>query len=154
RSMREAREVSTMTASGGRRRIAIAGFMHESNTFNPVRTDRAAFAAQSLVFGDALAQEWRDAHHEVGGFLEAGAPSCEPVPLLMAWAVPSGPVTDAVLDEVTQRLITDLARQRPDGLLLALHGAMVAESYPDGDGEVLARLRQAVGPDFPVVVTF
>src|SRR6266849_320535 len=45
-------------------------------------------------------------------------------------------------------------RQRPDGLLLALHGAMVAESYHDADGEVLARLRQALGTDFPIVVTF
>src|SRR5262249_33882292 len=33
------------------------------------------------------------------------------------------------------------------------HGAMVAESYPDADGEVLARLQRALGPDFPIVVT-
>jgi microcystin degradation protein MlrC len=144
-----------MSPSDARRRIAIAGFMHESNTFNPLVTDRAAFAAQSLVFGPALVSEWRDAHHEVGGFLETvAAEGCEAVPLLMAWAVPSGPVADAVLDEITGRLIADLRRERPDGLLLALHGAMVAESHPDGDGEVLARLRQALGPDFPVVVTF
>ena len=51
-------------------RIAVAGFMHESNTFNPLRTDRAAFAAQSLTFGPAVADEWRPAHHEMGGFLE------------------------------------------------------------------------------------
>jgi microcystin degradation protein MlrC len=31
---------------------------------------------------------------------------------------------------------------------------MVAESYPDADGEVLRRIRQAVGPDFPIVVSF
>src|SRR5213076_2019869 len=43
---------------------------------------------------------------------------------------------------------------QPDGLLLALHGAMVAESHPDADGEVLARLRRALGPDFPIAVTF
>jgi microcystin degradation protein MlrC len=51
-------------------------------------------------------------------------------------------------------LIEELRRQEPDGLLLALHGAMVAESHPDADGEVLARLRRALGPEFPVVVTF
>ena len=66
-------------------RIAIAGFMHESNTFNPVITDRAAFAAQSLVFGADLIDEWRDAHHEVGGFFEAAqAEGFEPVPIVMA----------------------------------------------------------------------
>jgi microcystin degradation protein MlrC len=135
-------------------RIAIAGFMHESNTFNPFKADRAAFAIQSLTFGPALAEEWRDAHHEVGGFLEAvAAQGNEPLPLVMAWATPSGLVTDAVLDEVTDHLIRELRRQQPDGLLLALHGAMVAESFSDGDGEVLARLRSALGPELPIVVT-
>src|SRR5438445_4972214 len=136
-------------------RIAVAGFMHESNTFCPLRTDRAAFVAQSLTFGPAMLDEWRDAHHEVGGFLTAiETEGDEPVPICMAWATPSGPVADAVLDEVTAYMIAELRRQRPDGLLLALHGAMVAESYPDADGEVLSRLRQALGSDFPIVVTF
>jgi microcystin degradation protein MlrC len=52
-------------------RIAIAGFMHESNTFNPIKADRPAFQAQSLMFDPRLLDEWRDAHHEVGGFIEA-----------------------------------------------------------------------------------
>jgi microcystin degradation protein MlrC len=135
-------------------RIAIAGFMHESNTFNPLRTDRAAFAAQSLTFGPALRDEWRDAHHEVGGFLEAAAAEgFEPVPLLMAWATPSGPVVDAVFDEITAALAEGLRRERPDGLLLALHGAMVAESHPDADAEVLVRLRRELGPARPIAVT-
>src|SRR5262249_59108701 len=109
-------------------RIAIAGFMHESNTFNPLRTGRAAFSAQCLAFGPGWLDEWRSAHHEVGGFLEAAAVErFEPVPLVMAWATPSGPVTNDVFDEVTGYLIEQLQRQRPDGLLLALHGAMVAE---------------------------
>src|SRR5438105_2590149 len=134
-------------------RVAAAGFMHESNTFNPLRTGRAAFAAQGLAFGRDLLDEWRDAHHEVGGFLEgAAAEGLDPVPLLMAWATPSGPVTDDAFDEITAALIDGLRRERPDGLLLALHGAMVAESHPDADGEVLARLRQAFGPDLPVAV--
>lgn len=136
-------------------RIAIAGFMHESNTFNSLRADRAAFVAQCLQEGPALLAEWRDAHHEVGGYLDAARVlGFEPIPILMAWATPSGPVTDTMLDEVTHRIIRDLQWHRPDGLLLALHGAMVVESYPDGDGEVLARIRQAMGPDFPIVVTF
>jgi microcystin degradation protein MlrC len=135
-------------------RVAIAGFMHESNTFNRLRTDREAFLAQSMTFGKEMVEEWRDAHHEVGGFLEAAdVEGFEAVPIGMAWATPSGPVTRAVFEEVSGRLIEGLQRQPEDGLLLALHGAMVAEGYPDADGEVLARLRRALGPDYPIVVT-
>jgi microcystin degradation protein MlrC len=136
-------------------RIAVAGFLHESNTFNPMPTDRAAFFSQSLLFGPALVDTWRDAHHEVGGFLEAASvEGFEPVPLVMAWAMPSGPVADGVLDEVTGHIIDRLCAERPDGLLLALHGAMVACSHLDADGEIVSRLRRAVGPDFPMAVTF
>jgi microcystin degradation protein MlrC len=135
-------------------RVAIAGFMHESNTFNPTITDRAAFAAQSLVFGNDLIDEWRDAHHEVGGFFDAAKEEgFEPVPIVMAWATPAGPVADSVLEEVTSHIIQQLQQQRPDGFLLALHGAMVTTSHRDADGEVLARLRLALGPDFPIVVS-
>jgi microcystin degradation protein MlrC len=135
-------------------RIAIAGFMHESNTFNPIITDREAFEAQSLQFGQAVIDEWQAAHHEVGGFLEAVAEeSFQPIPILMAWATPSGPVANDVLDLITGHLIQQIKEDKPDGLLLALHGAMVAQSFPDADGEVLSRLRQTLGPDFPIVVT-
>jgi microcystin degradation protein MlrC len=147
--------MSAAVSASRRYRIALAGFMHESNTFNPLRTDWAAFAAQCLSLGPDWVGEWRDAHHEIGGFLEAAdALGFEPVPLALAWAMPCGPVTDGLLEEVSGYLIDELRRQRPDGLLLALHGAMVAESFPDGDGEVLARLRRALGPDVLIVVTF
>jgi len=135
-------------------RIAIAGFMHESNTFNPVVTDRAAFVAQSLTTGAELLDEWREAHHEVGGFIEAASvEGFEAVPLLMAWATPAGPVADAVFDEITERLGELLRDSRVDGLLLALHGAMAAQSHLDADGEILTRLRSAVGRELPIAVT-
>ena len=135
-------------------RIAIAGFMHESNTFNPLCADRAAFAAQSLTLGAGLVEEWRDAHHEMGGFIEGVEKhGAELVPLLMACATPSGPVTEAAFEEMVGHLISGLRRHRPDGLLLALHGAMVSEAHADADGEILARLRKAVGPTLPIVVS-
>jgi microcystin degradation protein MlrC len=135
-------------------RIAIAGFMHESNTFNPLLTDRAAFVAQSLTSGSDLLDEWREAHHEVGGFIEAArVEGFEPVPLLMAWATPGGPVADVVFDEITEQICEMLRDSQADGLLLALHGAMVAQSHLDADAEVLARLRAGVGRDLPIAVT-
>jgi microcystin degradation protein MlrC len=74
----------------------------------------------------------------------AGVEGFEPLPIVMAWATASGPVTDAVFEEVTGHLTAELTRLRPDGLLLALHDAIVTESHSDVDGEVLA-LAAAVG---------
>src|SRR5262249_9182053 len=104
--------------------------------------------------GPALLDEWREAHHEMGGFIEAvNADGFTPLPIVMAWATPSGPVVDGVLEEITARIIDELNRHKPDGLLLALHGAMVAESHLDADGEIVSRIRAAMGPKFPFVVT-
>jgi microcystin degradation protein MlrC len=40
-----------------------------------------------------------------------------------------------------------------DGVLLALHGAMVADGIPDVSGAILAAVRAHVGPRVPLVVT-
>jgi microcystin degradation protein MlrC len=135
-------------------RIAIAGFMHESNTFVPTTTGREAFHQGSLSRGEELVRVWGEAHHEVGGFLAGGGSfGFEAVPSIMAWATPSGPVEDEVLDEVVGVIVEDCRSGRIDGLLLALHGAMVARSHPDADGEVLRRLRRELGGDLPIVTT-
>ena len=132
--------------------IAIGGIMHESNTFSDTPTDYAAF---SQTFASNLIKAWGETHHEMGGFIQ-GATQYDytAYPTLMASATPAGRVTDDAFDRLTEMLIQHLkAAPKYEGLLLALHGAMVAESYPDGDGEVLRRLRAAFGQDFPIVVT-
>lgn len=135
-------------------RIAVGGIMHESNTFLPLVTRRAQFVEGSLTSGDALVQAWQAAHHEMGGFL-AGAREYrfDALPTTMAWATPAGPVDDAVLDEVVARIIDDCRSSSPDGLLVSLHGAMVTQKHPSGDTEVLRRLRGALGPTLPIVVS-
>jgi microcystin degradation protein MlrC len=135
-------------------RIAIGGIMHESNTFAPMPTDRPRFEEGSLTRGEALLAAWRDAHHELGGFI-AGAVrfGYEPAPTVMAWATPAGPVDDAVIDEVVGEIVDGCRRASADGLLLALHGAMVSRGHLDADGEVLRRLRAALGDGLPIVAT-
>ena len=135
--------------------IAIGGIMHESNTFNSVPTDRAAFEAGYLIFGNDILDIWGESHHEVGGFIEgASLYDWDLHPTLMAAATPAGRVTDEFFEEVVTELLQRI-QSIPDldGVLLALHGAMVVESYPDGDGEVLRRMRHALGTDFPIVST-
>lgn len=135
-------------------RIAVAGFMHESNTFAPLPADLARFREGSLTYGDAVIPIWQEAHHEVGGFIEgAGKFGYELVPVAMAWATPAGPVSDEFFNHFTDALCTGLKLARADGVLLALHGAMVTPTYPDADAETLRRVRAAIGPNTPLAVT-
>jgi microcystin degradation protein MlrC len=53
-----------------------------------------------------------------------------------------------------QEILSQLkAVPKLDGLLLNLHGAMVVENYPDGEEEILRRIREILGSEIPIVVT-
>jgi microcystin degradation protein MlrC len=136
-------------------RIAIGGLMHESNTFAGSSTDLAAFEAGGIEIGEGIARRWGEAHHEVGGFLEGACRfGFEAVPTLMAWAVPAGPVTARAYRELTDRLIDGIRAVGPvDAVLLALHGAMVAEGEPEADAATLDRIREFIGPEVPLIAT-
>jgi len=136
-------------------RIAVAGFMHESNTFSEVPTTLQSYRDANLDYGTDLVPRWKDAHHEMGGFLEGGERSgFEVVPILMAQATPSGPLTEEAYETIFGDIVKGLRKAGPvDGLLLALHGAMVCQAHQDADGETLERLRRELGPNFPIGVT-
>jgi microcystin degradation protein MlrC len=134
-------------------RIAVGGFMHESNTFASMATDLERFREGSLTYGPAMVPVWREAHHEVGGFVAAAKEfGFDLVPLGMAWATPGGPVTDEFFEHFADVLVTGVRMANADGVLLALHGAMVSPKHPDADAEILRRLRAAIG-DKPLAVS-
>lgn len=134
-------------------RIAIASIMHESNTFAAHPTTLADFRVDR---GQGMVDRYRPTFHEVAGYI-AGADEFdfELEPLLAASATPAGTVTSEAFETLVGELLERLQAALPqiDGLLLALHGAMVAEGFPQADGEIVRRVRALVGPDFPVVVT-
>ncbi len=138
-----------------KKRIGVAGFMHESNTFATTPTTRKHFEEAYLHRGEALVPVWSEAHHELGGMLEGGATQdFEVVPVMAAWATPGGTVSSEAYESICGELLDALREAGPlDGLLLALHGAMVSESVDDADGETLARVRDLLGPDVPIVLT-
>ena len=108
--------------------ITIGGIMHESNTFSDTRT---GFEAFSHTIGDNLLTIWNRTHHEIRGFIQgAEQHDYTAYPTLMAIATPAGPVTDDAFDKLTDMLVQHLkAMPKLNGLLLALHGAMVVESF-------------------------
>jgi microcystin degradation protein MlrC len=129
--------------------------MHEGNTFAPTRTTLADFKRAGIHRGQALLDAFAGTNTELGGFVDAARRSSVTlVPLISAHAVPSGILTRATFETLRDLLFEEVrANQDVDGVLLALHGAMVAEGYDDGEGELLAGVRAIVGPDLPVVST-
>ncbi len=140
------------------RRVAAAQLSHETNRFSVVATDLAAFRAAGLVYGTAAITSGRGTNSAFGGFVTgAERHSFELHPILSVWATPSGIVTADAITHLCRCLIegvTELLATGPlDGVLLALHGAMVTRIDDDGDGYVLDQVREAVGPNVPIVAT-
>ena len=136
-------------------RIGIIGFMHESNTFASTPTTLAQFEEAHYDKGADLIGTWKEAHHELGGFLVGCEErEFEAVPILAGWATPSGPLTRDCYEQVVKEILRGLDDAGPlDGLLLALHGAMVAEGLDSADGETVSRIRNHLGEQFPIVMT-
>jgi microcystin degradation protein MlrC len=136
-------------------RIAVGGIVHETNTFAPERTGLDAFGQQNYSEGDALLRRMRDTPTSMGGALAGLAQAgYQPMPLLYAAAIPSGTVTQEAYETLLDNLLTRLRAALPvDGVLLSLHGAMVAENEDDCEGNILRRVRALVGPACPVVST-
>ncbi|MBL7200198.1 MAG: M81 family metallopeptidase [Anaerolineae bacterium] len=137
-------------------RIALGGITHEANTFCPRAADMSSFEARQLARGDEILANWQRTGTEQAGAMSvfSSQPRCQVIPTLLARALSSAPVEEKtfrrLLDELVERVH---AAQPVDGVLLVLHGAMMSEAEPDATGEVLARVRAAVGPGVPVVGT-
>lgn len=140
-------------------RIAVGGFQHETNTFAPAKADYAAFAQADawpgLQRGSDLLSAFKGMNVPVGGFIDAAiAAGHELLPLVWCSATPSAPVTEDAFERIMAMMLEDLrAAGAPDAVYLDLHGAMVTEHHEDGEGEILARVRAAIGPGTPLVAS-
>jgi microcystin degradation protein MlrC len=140
-------------------RIAVGGFQHETNTFAPQRATWADFERADAWPGFLRGAELIDAvegyNIPIAGAVEAlKALGHELLPLCWCSAPPSAHVEREAYERVAGAILEDLAAQMPlDGVYLDLHGAMVAEHYEDGEGELLRRIRALVGDRVPIVTS-
>ena len=137
-------------------RIAIGGIWHETNTFAAGLTRRVDFENYQLARGDEIFERYSDSNTELGGIIEAGERSdLELLPTLYAGAVPSGTIEKQTLEDLSDELIERLRSHQPiDAAVMAMHGAAAAEGIADADAYVLARVRDTVGPQTPVIATY
>jgi microcystin degradation protein MlrC len=137
--------------------IAAGGLHHETNTFAVEPATLEAFIQADgwpgLTRGAGLADAVAGINLPITGFIdEARALGHALKPLLWANACPTGPVAEDAYERLVTMLQDDLAAAEPfDALFLDLHGAMVADHLPDGEGELLRRARPIVGRR-PIVV--
>ncbi|MFI4948121.1 MAG: M81 family metallopeptidase [Alphaproteobacteria bacterium] len=140
-------------------RIAVGGFQHETNTFAPQRATWDDFARADawpgFVRGAELIDAVRGYNIPIAGAIEAlRAKGHELLPLCWCSAPPSAHVEREAYERVAGAILEDLAAQAPvDGVYLDLHGAMVAEHLEDGEGELLRRIRAALGDRVPIVTS-
>lgn len=140
-------------------RVAVGGFQHETNTFAPSKADYAAFEAgggwPGVQYGESLFGAVEGANIPAAGAIEAlRALGHSLVGTAWAAASPSAHVTAEAFERILGELIQRLKSALPvDGMYLDLHGAMVVETFDDGEGELLRRVREALGPRVPVVVS-
>ncbi len=135
-------------------RVLTAEFSHETNTFSRRRTGAQAFRDRFVLFGDEAIAERREANTELAGFLDAGQVHGWHIDhVLSAAAGPSGIVKRSAFEWLCDPIIAAVERGRFDGILLALHGAMVLDFSEDGEGEILRRIRAALRRETPIAIT-
>ena len=133
-------------------RILIAMMKHETNTFSPIVTDWARFESWSALTDEAVQTTYADTRMPIAAYMKlAVARGAQIVTPLAAEAMPSGKVTEQAYEHMVDR-VCDALGLGCDCALLDLHGAMVAEHTPDGEGTLLERMR-AIAPQLPIAVT-
>lgn len=136
----------------GAPRTFIACLGTETNTWSPIPTGLATYQDTLLRRGDATRLPpdlytdplivWRSTAEARGHTVIEG---------LAAFAEPAGLTTRAVYEQLLGELLDGIRAALPlDIVLLNLHGAMVADGEDDCEGDVLARVREVVGPDVVV----
>ena len=132
------------------KRIAIAGFQHETNTFSPGETTLKNFERQgawpALTRRNDIFEVFKNLNIPISGFINNCPHNLEP--LLWAMAEPGGYVTEDTFETISDEIVEGIASLNPDGVYLDLHGAMVTEKFDDAEAELLRRIQEKLGMYF------
>src|ERR1700730_5815501 len=140
-------------------RIAVGGFLHETNTFAPTKATYADFVHgggwPAMTQGADVFKVMRNINVGLAGFIgEAENHAWELVPTIFAAASPCAHVTKDAYERITDVIVDGIKSAGPlDAVYLDLHGAMVSEHFDDGEGEILRQVREVIGDRLPLVVS-
>ncbi|WP_428688593.1 M81 family metallopeptidase [Roseibium sp.] len=124
-------------------KIAVGGIHTECSTYSHVlQTERDFRIAEGAGLLDQIG-------------LTGKFPDMDFRPLFHARAIPGGPVHPDCYRAFKSRFLNDLEMELPlDGVLLIMHGAMHVPDIEDVEGDWIASVRELVGPDVPIAVSY
>jgi len=137
-------------------RIGVGGFFHETNTFSNIPFTLKIAQAHGVP-KERYFECFNRVEAYMGAFIhEAEAQGVEIEPSFYTSECPSGLIQREALEMARDRIVEGLwqgHQEAPfDALSIHLHGAAVADEYPDADGEILRAVRETFGPDMPIGV--
>ncbi|MCJ2184102.1 M81 family metallopeptidase [Novosphingobium sp. 1949] len=132
----------------------LATLVTETNTFAPIPTGLASFEETHWTRRDASLTDPQGMGSTARLFRElAEADGRAVIESIAAFAQPAGPTVAPVYAMLRGHILEDLRAAGPVGMvLLGLHGAMIAEGCDDCEGDIIAAVREIVGPDVPIGV--
>ena len=134
-------------------RVAIASFLQETNTFSPHRTKISNF--NFLQTKNFLVDSQKE-ETEVKGFIDIlnKEKSIKIIPLMGGWAVSSGKILKKDFKTIVNNFIACVKKaKRIDGLLIALHGACVAEGCDSVDSYLVEKIKNTLDPKIPIMIS-
>jgi microcystin degradation protein MlrC len=130
------------TAQG--KRVAFGGIQIECSTYSRIRARMEDFIVQR---GEDLARD--------PFFAPLKTYPYPFLPVLLATAVPGGPVDRQAYEELKMEFLHRLKALLPlDGLFLPMHGAMYVEGIQDAEGDWISATREVVGKDCLITASF
>ena len=135
-------------------RMIIGGFEHETNSFSNVCAD-ADHVKRITKGGDAYIRANTGVRCTTGGIID----ECRELGIHLqvatrAYLTPCAPTRkegfEAFRDEFVERCWAAHCEEPLDAIILNIHGAGVAEGYPDVEGELLRALRARFGREMSI----
>lgn len=122
-----------------KKRVLVGGLHHESNTFNPIITNRDdVWVKRGVSLFEEIGED------SLSGIIKTLFDNnCEVVPTLLARAVPNGIWDKSLYLELKNEFLTKLKEEKNlDAICLSLHGSMRVEDIGEAEGDLLQSIRE------------
>ena len=135
-------------------RIALGALFSETSHFLTTTVGLDHWRNTYVLAGNEIGSLRGGTGEEAGALAAFDAAGVNLVPLLAARAVSSGPTRSDAYQWLREGILAPLRAAGPvDGVFLAMHGSLTAVGELDPEGDILAAVREIVGPHVPVVST-